>query len=169
MNDHFHAPFYSTALAVEFHFSMTSSIWQVIIKALWQVENLEFGYESLISFYCLLTCLFFFFFGSAWLYSYKHVDFKAIYVWMVQSVQFSSVTQSCLILCDPVNRSMPGRPVHQNSWSLLNSCPSSRWCHPSISSSVVPFCSCPQSLPASESFPMSQLFTWDGQSTRVSA
>ena len=51
MNDHFHAPFYSTALAVEFHFSMTSSIWQVIIKALWQVENLEFGYESLISFF----------------------------------------------------------------------------------------------------------------------
>ena len=49
-----------------------------------------------------------------------------------------------------------------------NPCPSSRWCHPAISSSVVPF-SCPQSLPASESFPMSQLFTWSGQSTRVSA
>ena len=41
-----------------------------------------------------------------------------------------------------------------------NSCPSSRWCHPAISSSVVPFSSCPQSLPASGSFPMSQLFTW---------
>ena len=40
-----------------------------------------------------------------------------------------------------------------------NSCPSSQWCHPAISSSVVPFSSCPQSLPASESFPMSQLFT----------
>ena len=50
-----------------------------------------------------------------------------------------------------------------------NSCPLSRWCHPAISSSVVPFSSCPQSLPASESFPMSQLFTWGGQSTRVSA
>ena len=47
--------------------------------------------------------------------------------------------------------------------------PSSRWCHPAISSSVVPFSSCPQSLPASESFPMSQLFTWGGQSTGVSA
>ena len=44
-----------------------------------------------------------------------------------------------------------------------------RWCHPAISSSVVPFSSCPQSLPASESFPMSQLFTWGGQSTEVSA
>ena len=47
--------------------------------------------------------------------------------------------------------------------------PSSQWCHPAISSSVVPFSSCPKSLPASESFPMSQLFTWGGQSTRVSA
>ena len=47
--------------------------------------------------------------------------------------------------------------------------PSSQWCHPAISSSVVPFSSCPQSLPASESFPMSQLFAWGGQNTRVSA
>ena len=47
--------------------------------------------------------------------------------------------------------------------------PSSQWWHPAISSSVVPFSSCLQSLPASESFPMSQLFLWGGQSTRVSA
>ena len=50
-----------------------------------------------------------------------------------------------------------------------NSRPSSQWCHPAISSSVVPFSSCPQSLPASESFPMSQLFAWGGQSTGLSA
>ena len=50
-----------------------------------------------------------------------------------------------------------------------NSCPSSRWCHPAISSSVVPFSSCPQSLPASGSLPMSQLFPWGGQSIGVSA
>ena len=47
--------------------------------------------------------------------------------------------------------------------------PSSWWCHPAIWSSVVPFSSCPQSLPASESFPMSQLCAWGGQSTGVSA
>ena len=47
--------------------------------------------------------------------------------------------------------------------------PSSQWCHPAISSSVVPFSSSPQSLPASESFPVSQLFTWGGQSSGVSA
>ena len=51
----------------------------------------------------------------------------------------------------------------------LNSCPSSRWCHPTNSTSVVPFSSCPQPLPASESFPMSQLVAWGGQSTGVSA
>ena len=50
-----------------------------------------------------------------------------------------------------------------------NSCPLSQWCHPAISSSVIPFSSCPQSLPASGSFPMSQLFAWGGQSSGVSA
>ena len=57
----------------------------------------------------------------------------------------------------------PSPGVHSNS------CPSSWWCHPAISCSVVPFSSCPQSLPASESFPVSQLFAWGGQSTGVSA
>ena len=57
----------------------------------------------------------------------------------------------------------PTPRVHSNSH------PSSWWCHPAISSSVVPFSSCPQSLPASESFPMSPLLAWGGQSTAVSA
>ena len=57
----------------------------------------------------------------------------------------------------------PSPGVHSNSRPL------SRWCHPAISCSVTPFSSCPQSLPASESFPTSQLFTWGGQSTGVSA
>ena len=50
-----------------------------------------------------------------------------------------------------------------------NSCPSSWWCHPAISSSVVPVSSCPQYLPAAGSFPMSQLFAWGGQNIGVSA
>ena len=57
----------------------------------------------------------------------------------------------------------PSPGVHSDSR------PSSPWCHPAISSLVVPFSSCPQSLPASQSFPMSQLFTWGDQSTGVSA
>ena len=64
--------------------------------------------------------------------------------------------------------------ARQASLSITNSrsslrCPWSQWCHPAISSSVVPFFSCPQSLPASTSFPMSQLFAWGGQSTGASA
>ena len=57
----------------------------------------------------------------------------------------------------------PSPRVHSDS------CPSSLWCHSAISSSVIPFSSCLQSLPASESFPISQLFAWGGQSTGVSA
>ena len=85
-------------------------------------------------------------------------------------VQSSSVVQSCPTLCDPheLKHARPPCPsptpgVHSDSR------PSSQWCHPAISSSVVLFSSCPQSLPASESFPMSQLFAWGGQSTGVSA
>ena len=83
--------------------------------------------------------------------------------------QFSSVAQLCPTLCDPMNHSMSGLPVHHKLPKLSNSCPSSWWCHPAISSSVVPSSSYPQSLPASRSFPTSQLFTWDGQSIVVSA
>ena len=54
-------------------------------------------------------------------------------------------------------------------WVYSDSRPSSQWCHPAISSSVIPFSSCPQSFPASEYFPLSQLFAWAGQSTGVSA
>ena len=83
--------------------------------------------------------------------------------------QFSSVAQSCPTLCDPINHSMPGLPVHHQLRVHSDSRPSSWWCHPAISSSVVPFSSCPQSLPASKSFPLSQPFAWGGQSTGVSA
>ena len=83
------------------------------------------------------------------------------------SVQFSSVAKSCPTLCDPMNRSTPGLPVHPGVHS--DSRPSSQWCHPAFLSYVIPFSSCPQSLPASVSIPMSKLFAWGGQSIGVSA
>ena len=87
------------------------------------------------------------------------------------TLQFSSVTQSCPILCDPMNHSMPGLPVHHQlpEFTQTHIHDSSQWCHSAISSSVIPFSSCPQSLPASESFPMSQHFASGGQSTGASA
>ena len=74
-----------------------------------------------------------------------------------------SVAWLCSTLCDPMDACPSPSPR-----VCSNSCPSSQWCHPTISSSVVPF-SCPQSFPASRSFPMSQLFTSGGQSIGVSA
>ena len=73
------------------------------------------------------------------------------------SVQFSSVTQSHPTL--QPHESQHARPLCPSPTPGVhsNSCSSSRWCHPAISSSVVPFSSCPQSLPASESLPVSQL------------
>ena len=98
--------------------------------------------------------------------------FHSIYIYIYMH-QFSSVQFSHSVVSDSLrpHESQHARPpcpsptpgVHSDSR------PSSQWCHLAISSSVIPFSSCPQSLPASESFPMSQLFTWGGQSTGVSA
>ena len=97
-------------------------------------------------------------------FSYNH------FPWLTWS-QFSQF--SCLVVSDSL------RPLElQDAWPpcpsqtpgvYSNSCPSSQWHHPAISSSVIPFSSCPQSLLASGSFPVSQLFSWGGQSIGVSA
>ena len=87
---------------------------------------------------------------------------------LFHSVQFSSVAQSCPALCNPVDCSTPGLPVHQQLLEMTQTHVHwSRWCHPTISSSVVPFSSCLQSFPASGSFPVSQFFASGGQSIGV--
>ena len=88
--------------------------------------------------------------------------------WDLSSLQFSRSVMSDSLRPHESQHTRPPCPsptpgVHTNS------CTWSQWCHPTISSSVVPFSSCPQSLPSSESFPMSQVFTWGGQSIGVSA
>ena len=133
---------------------------------------------------------------------------------MEGAYQSSSVTQLCLTLWDPMNRSTPGLPVHHQlpeftqshvpvfcdpmdysprllcPWNFpakntgvgcyflvqgifatqeSNPCLLCRWCHPTISFSVVPFSSCPQSFPATGSFQMSQVFASGGQSIGISA
>ena len=86
---------------------------------------------------------------------------------------FSSAQFSLSVVSDSLqpHESQHTRPLCPSPTPRVypNSCPLSRWCHPAISSSVLPFFSCPQSLPASGSFPMSQLFAWGGQSIGVSA
>ena len=97
-----------------------------------------------------------------WTESFIHLHVKNV------SVQFSCSVVSDSLRHHELQHARPPCPsptpgVHSDSG------PSSRGCHPAISSFVVPFSSCPQSLPASESFPMSQLFAWGGQSIGVSA
>ena len=88
-------------------------------------------------------------------------------------VYFSSVQFSRSVVSDSLQplASQHARPPcpSQTPRVYSNSCSSSWWCHPAISSSVITFSSCPKSLPASGSFPMSQLFAWGGQSIGVSA
>ena len=87
--------------------------------------------------------------------------------WRLQA-QFSSVTQSCPTICDPMNCSMPGFLVHHQCPELAQT--HARWrCHPKILSSVILFSSCLQSFPASGYFQMSQFFTSGGQNIGVSA
>ena len=90
-----------------------------------------------------------------------------------QLLQFSSVQFSHSVVSDSLrpHESQHARPPCPSPTPRVyaNSYPSNRWCHPAISSSIVPFSSCPQSLPASGSFPMSQLFAWGSQSIGVSA
>ena len=88
------------------------------------------------------------------------------------SVQFSSVQFSYSVMSNSLR---PHEPQHARPpcpsptpRAYPNPCPSSRWCHPTISSSVIPFSSCPQTFPASGSFQMIQLFAWGGQSIGVS-
>ena len=102
---------------------------------------------------------------SDWLYSLQP---KMEKLYQFRSVQFSHSVMSDSLRPHELQNARPPCPsptpgVHSNSH------PSSQWCHPAISSSVIPFSSGPQSLPASESFPRSQFFAWGGQSTGVSA
>ena len=86
----------------------------------------------------------------------------------LQSIQFSRSVLSSSLQPHELQHARPPCPS-PTPGVYPNPCPSSRWCHPAISSSVAPFSSCPQSLPASGSFPMNQLFTWGSQSIGVSA
>ena len=98
--------------------------------------------------------------------------FSDLWLWNVFKFIFSSVQFSRSVMSNSLrpHESQHARPPcpSPTPWVHSDSRPLSQWCHPAISSSVIPFSSCPQTLPASESFPMSQLLAWGGQSTGVS-
>ena len=88
--------------------------------------------------------------------------------WQVNSLPLSHLVQFSRLV---MSNSLHARPPCPSPTPGVhpNSCPLSQWCHPTISSSFIPFSSCPQSFPASGSFPMSWLFAWGGQSIGASA
>ena len=91
-----------------------------------------------------------------------------LWIALIQSIQFSGSVMSDSLQPHGLQQARPPCPS-PTPGVYSDSCPLSQWCHPTISSSVVPFSSCPQSFPASGSFPISQLFTSGGQSIGVSA
>ena len=98
----------------------------------------------------------------------RYLYFAKLLLLLLSRFQFSRSVMSDSLRPHEMQHARPPCPS-PTPGAHPDSCPSSQWCHPAISSSVVPSSSCRQSLPASESFPMSQLFAWGGQSTGVSA
>ena len=143
--------------------SMFTTYWlsdsMKVASFLWFFLNLHYGYENNNT--------------DGYLYIISHYLSGVLYTLWLTSVILSSVQFSLFVVSNslrphelqharpPCPSPTPG--VHPDSHPL------SQWCHLAISSSVVLFSSCPQSLPASESFPVSQLFAWGGQSTGVLA
>ena len=132
-------------MAIKMLDSLYNILWNKMmdIKTLWKNKVIQFCWDGIKTFSSL---------GSCWILAFQF--------------QFSRPVVSDSLGPHGLQHTRPPCPsptagVHPNS--------SSRWCHPAISSSVIPFSSCPQSLPASESFPMSQLFASGGKSIGVSA
>ena len=100
-----------------------------------------------------------------WIWEQPEVFF---FITEAYSVPFSRSVMSDSLRPHESQHARPPCPS-QTPRVYSNSCPSNQWCHPAISSHVVPFSSRPESIPASRSFPISQLFTWGGQSIGVSA
>ena len=126
---------------------------------------LYFSWHNLLQAF-IITCLNYFkiFMSSLIFFIHFTNDKIAFFI----SVQFSHSVESDSLRPRELQHARPPCPS-PTPWVHLNSRPLSRWRYQAISSSVVPFSSCPQSLPASDSFPISQLFAWGGQSTGVSA
>ena len=144
----------------------TRKMWNLLF-----LDEMPCKYQSAPNDPCIIYSLCFLFNFLSWWSVHCcewYIRVPHYYCATVSSVQFSRSVVSHSLRPHASQHARPPCPS-PTPGAHSNSCPLSRWCHPAISSSVVPFSSCPQSLPASESFPMSQFFAWGGQSTGVSA
>ena len=146
---------------------LTSLTWHNVfhLHPCYSVYQNFLPFYGQITFHCMdMPCLFIHssiicFFGLGFFFFFFFCFTNNAAVNQFSSVQFSSVTQSCQTLCDPMNAARQAFLSITNSQSSLKLTSIKSVMPSTISSSVVPSSSCPQSLPASESFPMSQLFT----------
>ena len=132
---------------------MDRGAWQAIVlgsQSIWQLSNWAHKDDICI--------------WNVYIYVRIYIYMVCVYI----PVQFSRLAMSNSLWPHESQHARPPCPS-PTPGVYSNTCPLSWWCHPAISSSVIPFSSCPQSLPASGSFPMSQLFAWGGQSIGVSA
>ena len=157
---------YTWYILTNFPYTLENNVYSSVFERIFQIylTSLTYGKYSLIDFLSER-------YSHWWIWGIKVPYNYCIGVYFSLyfcSVQFSHSVVSATL---QPHESQHARPPCSSPSPGVNSDshPSSQWCHPAISSSVVAFFSCPQSLPASESFPISQLFAWGGQSTRVSA
>ena len=137
----------------------------------WILYWLSYQYSKVVQLYMYIYLFFSRFFSNVGYYRILSRITCAIQKVLADYIYISQCSRSVVSDSLQPHESQHARPPcpSPTPWVHSDSCPSSQWCHPAISSSAVPFSSCPQSLPASESFLMSQLFAWGGQSTGVSA
>ena len=148
-------------------------VWEGLINAIrnWRVNDVNMEKEKIIA-----TCRWYdFYLEKSEKLAKKISKFKTKYwsQWIFLYISSHSVKLSHSVMSDylrPHGLQHATRPCPSPTpWACSNSCPLSQWCHPTISSSVIPFSSCLQTFPSSQSFLMSQFFTSGGQSIGVSA
>ena len=148
------------AVPVPYRVTSPGNVLFLLIQHLWSLDELDEQLQILPFVVLLFSALF-------------RSTFQMHYSTVLNTLQVSSVQFSRSVVSDSQRPHEPQHarpPCPSPTFGVhSNSCPYSQWCHPAISSSIIPFSFCPQSLPASGSFPMSQLFAWDGQSIGVSA
>ena len=143
--------------------------WKITVSFLFSMTMSAFGVLPKPNLIILKICLIWVVERSIF---WKECNQDAIWVWVSVCILTDLVQFSHSVVSDSLRThgSQHARPACPSPAPGVypNSCPLTRWCHPTISP-VVPFSSCPQTFPASGSFPMSQLFAWGGQSIGVSA
>ena len=152
-----------------FCFFLSFSFFFFCLFFLYSSPMVFVGADSYLTNLFVCTSIFHLFwkFLRHWLPLPSFLCFTSFFIFYLRDIQFSCSVMSDFLWPHESHHTRPPCPS-PNPGVYPNSCPLNWWCHPTISSSIIPFSSCPQSFPASGSFPMSQLFASGGQRIGVS-